>query len=185
MGAILRASAEELSACPGIGPTKVRRLHDAFHEPFRRVLRPRGAEGLVQEASRGALQGNQVAGVVNARAQTQAAAGVGESVVNAELQQAYQGGIQGEQVMQHECQQEEAMQHREEQEQVDTQTDTQQEEEVEDPEGGVDYSDAEDEGSLGAVVVMTQAAAEVAARALVEEDGGGSEGEEDEDVDVL
>lgn len=35
---IMQASMEELSACPGIGPTKVRRLYDTFHEPFRRTL---------------------------------------------------------------------------------------------------------------------------------------------------
>lgn len=33
-----QASMEELLACPGIGPTKVRRLYDTFHEPFRRTL---------------------------------------------------------------------------------------------------------------------------------------------------
>jgi len=27
-----------MSTCPGIGPTKVRRLHECFHEPFRRAL---------------------------------------------------------------------------------------------------------------------------------------------------
>ncbi|KAL4443921.1 hypothetical protein ABPG75_011658 [Micractinium tetrahymenae] len=35
---IFRASAEELQACPGIGPTKARRLHDTFHQPFRRAI---------------------------------------------------------------------------------------------------------------------------------------------------
>lgn len=35
-----QAGMEELSACPGIGPTKVRRLHDTFHEPFRRGMGP-------------------------------------------------------------------------------------------------------------------------------------------------
>ena len=35
---IMNASFEELSACPGIGPTKVRRLYDTFHEPFRKTL---------------------------------------------------------------------------------------------------------------------------------------------------
>lgn len=35
---MMQASMEELLACPGIGPTKVRRLHDTFHEPFRRTL---------------------------------------------------------------------------------------------------------------------------------------------------
>lgn len=27
-----------MQACPGIGPTKARRLYEAFHEPFRRTL---------------------------------------------------------------------------------------------------------------------------------------------------
>lgn len=35
---------EELSACPGIGPTKVRRLYETFHEPFRRTLQQPAAE---------------------------------------------------------------------------------------------------------------------------------------------
>lgn len=39
----MQASMEELSACPGIGPTKVRRLYETFHEPFRRTLH-RGTE---------------------------------------------------------------------------------------------------------------------------------------------
>ena len=30
----MQASHEELSQCAGIGEKKVRRLHDAFHEPF-------------------------------------------------------------------------------------------------------------------------------------------------------
>ncbi len=36
MASIFQASAEELLTCPGIGPTKARRLHDTFHQPFRR-----------------------------------------------------------------------------------------------------------------------------------------------------
>ena len=36
---IMKASVEELAACPGLGPTKVKRLHDTFHEPFRKVVR--------------------------------------------------------------------------------------------------------------------------------------------------
>ena len=36
--AIMSSSIEDLSACPGLGPTKIKRLHDAFHEPFRRTL---------------------------------------------------------------------------------------------------------------------------------------------------
>lgn len=44
VGAVMRANAERLAACPGIGPTKVKRLHETFHQPFRRVLRPHTAE---------------------------------------------------------------------------------------------------------------------------------------------
>lgn len=33
---ILRASQEQLQSCPGVGPTKARRLYEAFHEPFRK-----------------------------------------------------------------------------------------------------------------------------------------------------
>ena len=36
---IMKASMEELAACPGLGPTKVKRLHETFHEPFRKVVR--------------------------------------------------------------------------------------------------------------------------------------------------
>lgn len=36
---IMQASMEDLSACPGIGPTKVRRLYETFHEPFRHTLK--------------------------------------------------------------------------------------------------------------------------------------------------
>ena len=36
---IMKASIEQLAACPGLGPTKVKRLHDTFHEPFRKVVR--------------------------------------------------------------------------------------------------------------------------------------------------
>lgn len=35
---IMQASMDELSTCPGIGPTKIRRLFEAFHEPFRKSL---------------------------------------------------------------------------------------------------------------------------------------------------
>ena len=31
---IAEASEADLSLCPGVGPTKVQRLHDAFHKPF-------------------------------------------------------------------------------------------------------------------------------------------------------
>ncbi|MEW5317184.1 MAG: hypothetical protein WDW38_008509 [Sanguina aurantia] len=36
---IFRGGQKEFSACPGLGPTKVRRLMEAFNEPFRKVLR--------------------------------------------------------------------------------------------------------------------------------------------------
>lgn len=36
LAAVLGAPMEELVRCPGIGDKKVRRLHDTFHEPFRR-----------------------------------------------------------------------------------------------------------------------------------------------------
>ncbi|KAK9917753.1 hypothetical protein WJX75_007855 [Coccomyxa subellipsoidea] len=36
---VMRANMQQLSALPGIGPTKVRRLHETFHEPFRKTLR--------------------------------------------------------------------------------------------------------------------------------------------------
>ncbi|XP_059652518.1 DNA excision repair protein ERCC-1 isoform X2 [Cornus florida] len=35
---IMDASMEDLARCPGIGERKVKRLHDTFHEPFKRVL---------------------------------------------------------------------------------------------------------------------------------------------------
>ena len=34
LGDAFQASAEDLAVCRGLGPTKVRRLHDAFHKPF-------------------------------------------------------------------------------------------------------------------------------------------------------
>ena len=34
IASIFRASAQQLSAVPGLGPTKVKRLHDTFSTPF-------------------------------------------------------------------------------------------------------------------------------------------------------
>lgn len=44
---------DELLACPGIGPTKVRRLHDTFHEAFRRTLQPADGESAGTQAATG------------------------------------------------------------------------------------------------------------------------------------
>ncbi|KAL6775946.1 RAD10 [Auxenochlorella protothecoides x Auxenochlorella symbiontica] len=43
MAALFSASKEELALCPGLGPTKVKRLFEAFHEPFRNTLVPQAA----------------------------------------------------------------------------------------------------------------------------------------------
>lgn len=39
LAATMGASMEELARCPGIGERKVKRLYDAFHEPFRRTIK--------------------------------------------------------------------------------------------------------------------------------------------------
>ncbi|KAH1033104.1 hypothetical protein J1N35_045278 [Gossypium stocksii] len=38
LSSIMDASMEDLARCPGIGERKVRRLHDTFHEPFKRIV---------------------------------------------------------------------------------------------------------------------------------------------------
>ncbi|XP_022747477.1 DNA excision repair protein ERCC-1 isoform X2 [Durio zibethinus] len=38
LSSIMDASMEDLARCPGIGERKVKRLYDAFHEPFKRVV---------------------------------------------------------------------------------------------------------------------------------------------------
>ncbi|GIL86708.1 hypothetical protein Vretifemale_14955 [Volvox reticuliferus] len=44
LAAMMRCSdPDRFSACPGIGPTKVRRLMEAFHEPFRKQLKMTGS----------------------------------------------------------------------------------------------------------------------------------------------
>ncbi|EJK59580.1 hypothetical protein THAOC_20175 [Thalassiosira oceanica] len=42
---VVNASLDELSVCPGIGPKKVARLHDAFHRPFNSEMKKRAASG--------------------------------------------------------------------------------------------------------------------------------------------
>jgi len=39
LAAIMTATSAQLAACPGIGPTKVKRLHDTFRAPFVRTAR--------------------------------------------------------------------------------------------------------------------------------------------------
>ena len=39
LAALMTATSEQLAACPGIGPTKVKRIHDTFQAPFRRATR--------------------------------------------------------------------------------------------------------------------------------------------------
>ncbi|GFR40762.1 hypothetical protein Agub_g1374, partial [Astrephomene gubernaculifera] len=64
---------EAFSACPGIGPTKVRRLMEAFHEPFRKQLK---MTGLGAAAAAGAVGGT-AAGAQAAAAAPAAATGAG------------------------------------------------------------------------------------------------------------
>ncbi|XP_025892395.1 DNA excision repair protein ERCC-1, partial [Nothoprocta perdicaria] len=37
LAAMARASKEDLSLCPGVGPQKAKRLFDVLHEPFRKA----------------------------------------------------------------------------------------------------------------------------------------------------
>lgn len=70
-----RGTAAQFSACPGLGPVKARRLHDAFSQPFRRALaaQPGGGGGA---AGGGAAGGGGTAGCgVGAGAGSQAAGG--------------------------------------------------------------------------------------------------------------
>jgi len=41
LAALLQATPQQLAACPGIGPTKVRRLQETFRDPLRRAAAPR------------------------------------------------------------------------------------------------------------------------------------------------
>jgi NAD-dependent DNA ligase len=40
LAAIMAAPPEQLATCPGIGPTKVKRIQEAFRAPFRRKTQP-------------------------------------------------------------------------------------------------------------------------------------------------
>lgn len=57
LAGIARASMEELAACPGIGPTKVRRIHDAFHQPLSPAV---AGDGAAEPAH---VEGSDAAGV--------------------------------------------------------------------------------------------------------------------------
>ena len=55
LAAVMRATERELAACPGLGPTKVKRLRDAMHAPFRRrrlSLQPSGPAKEIVEPPR-------------------------------------------------------------------------------------------------------------------------------------
>jgi len=45
LGTILQAGVEDLRACPGLGPTKVKRMHEAFHAKFWPDKGPKGKQG--------------------------------------------------------------------------------------------------------------------------------------------
>jgi len=59
VGDLFKATPEQLSECPGLGPTKVRRLFEAFHQPFRKDLDP-GKEGEGRQGARGLRGGSSV-----------------------------------------------------------------------------------------------------------------------------
>jgi len=58
---ILQASEEDLSSCAGLGPTKVKRLYDAFHSDFYPKVpgagKPLGESGGQRKRARGAQEG--------------------------------------------------------------------------------------------------------------------------------
>ncbi|CAN1232798.1 DNA excision repair protein ERCC-1 [Linum perenne] len=56
---IMDASMEDLARCPGIGERKVKRLHDTFHEPFKRTV---SSQSVVSETTtQGLPNGDQAA----------------------------------------------------------------------------------------------------------------------------
>ena len=78
LAALMQASHEELSQCAGIGEKKVRRLHDAFHEPF--CLAASEARRLRQRAATPTSDaGPSVASVAPAPADTRADTGPTEA----------------------------------------------------------------------------------------------------------
>ena len=80
VGGIFKASAEELQACPGIGPTKARRLHETFHQPFRRSITASSAAAVAAGAGGGtAAAAAAGAGAPPVGQQQQQAAGVADA----------------------------------------------------------------------------------------------------------
>jgi hypothetical protein len=69
-----RAQPRDFSACPGLGPVKARRLHDAFSQPFRRALLPGPGPGGGGAAAAAAAAGAATGGAAAAPA-AQAAPG--------------------------------------------------------------------------------------------------------------
>ena len=72
-GALLQAPQQELLGAPGIGPTKVKRLWEAFHEPFRRgaaaAARATGAGGQVAPPAAESDEGEEEEAVDDIRAE--------------------------------------------------------------------------------------------------------------------
>ena len=44
LGAIIKASPEDLALCPGLGPNKAKKLHKVFSEQFRRNVEPSNSQ---------------------------------------------------------------------------------------------------------------------------------------------
>jgi NAD-dependent DNA ligase len=53
LAALMTATTDQLAACPGLGPTKVRRIHDTFHAPFRRTARQLRIQDAVRDGGAG------------------------------------------------------------------------------------------------------------------------------------
>lgn len=73
LNGLLQASMEELALCPGIGPTKVKRIHEALHEPFKRKAKAPAA-GARAGAGAGAPRPATAAGGAGSRPTTSTAA---------------------------------------------------------------------------------------------------------------
>jgi NAD-dependent DNA ligase len=79
LAALMTATTDQLAACPGLGPTKVRRIHDTFHAPFRRTAR----QLRIQDAVRDGSAGGGGAGAAAAGTEAQQQGGIGGAAVGA------------------------------------------------------------------------------------------------------